>query len=59
MCEANGTGRLGWEENKHLALGRQHMDAVLRDLLIPDFSQHWLNYLKKLMEKKRFLVKIL
>lgn len=54
MCEANGTGRLGWEENKHLALGRQHMDAVLRDLLIPDFSQHWLNYLKKLMEKKDF-----
>lgn len=29
MSEANGTVRLGWEENKHLALGRQHMDAVL------------------------------
>lgn len=58
MCEANGTGRLGWEENKHLALGRQHMDAVLRDLLIPDFSQHWLNYLKNSW-KILFLVKIL
>lgn len=57
MCEANGTGRLGWEENKHLALGRQHMDAVLRDLLIPDFSQHWLNYLKNSW-KILFLVKI-
>lgn len=40
-----------------LGIGKAAHGCSLRDLLIPDFSQHWLNYFKKLMDKKGFFSK--
>lgn len=52
MCEANGTGRLGWEGKQTLGIGKAAHGCSVRDLLTPEFFQHRLNYFKKLMDKK-------